>query len=333
MPLFGKKGKAKTEPTRLFYACDIHGSEPTYRKFLNAAKFYEVDALVFGGDLMGKLLIPMVRDTGDTWRARLAGQNHHITSDEEMKEFKKVLQTLGFYWQEMDPDEYRQYEGDQERIDDLFDVLAKKRLAEWVALAEERLAGTPVKIYLCGGNDDTDEVLSALDEVAEDRVVNCENKVVPIDDEHVLATVGYSTPTPWETPRERTEDQIGEVIERLMVDVPDPSRCVFNFHCPPLDSSLDTCLKLDASVWPPTPLIENGQPIYYGAGSQAVTDSLEKYQPTVGLHGHIHESRGAIRFGRTPAYNPGSEYGEGVLRGLIVGISGGQVSGQQFTSG
>jgi Icc-related predicted phosphoesterase len=333
VPLFGKKGKAKGAPTRLFYACDIHGSEPTYRKFLNAAKFYEVDALVFGGDLMGKLLIPMVRDTGNTWRARLAGQNHHITSDEEMQQFKKVLQTLGFYWQEMDPEEYRQYEGDQGRIDDLFDVLAKARLAEWVALAEERLAGTHVKIYLCGGNDDTDEVLSALDEVAQDRVVNSENRVVPIDDEHVLATVGYSTPTPWVTPRERTEDQIAEVIEKLMVDVPDPSRCVFNFHCPPLDSSLDTCLKLDASVWPPTPVIENGQAIYYGAGSQAVTDALEKYQPTVGLHGHIHESRGAIRFGRTPAYNPGSEYGEGVLRGLIVGIRGGEVVGHQFTSG
>ena len=65
MPLFSKKGRRR-EPTRLFYACDIHGSEPTYRKFLNAAKFYEVDALVFGGDLMGKLLIPIVRDAGGT---------------------------------------------------------------------------------------------------------------------------------------------------------------------------------------------------------------------------------------------------------------------------
>src|ERR671934_1595780 len=100
MPLFSRKGRAGATPTRLFYACDIHGSEPTYRKFLNAAKFYEVDALVFGGDLMGKLLIPMVRDAGDTWRARLAGQDHHIRNDEEMAKFKKILQTLGFYWQE-----------------------------------------------------------------------------------------------------------------------------------------------------------------------------------------------------------------------------------------
>ena len=333
MPLFKRRGPAQAEPTRLFYACDIHGSEPTYRKFLNAAKFYEVDALVFGGDLMGKLLIPMVRDAGGTYRARLSGQDHRITTDEEMARFKKVLQTLGFYWQEMDPEEYGTYVGNQEKIDALFDVLAKQRLAEWVGLAEERLAGTDVTVYLCGGNDDTDEVLSALDEAARDRVVNCENRLVPLDDEHVMATIGYSTPTPWDTPRERSDEQIGELIEKLMADVPDPSRCVFNFHCPPLDSSLDTCMKLDASVWPPAPVIENGQPVYYGAGSQAVADALASYQPTVGLHGHIHEARGATKYGRTRAFNPGSEYGEGVLRGLIVAIRGGEVTGHQFTSG
>ena len=330
---FWKKGRTGGEPTRIFYACDIHGSEPTYRKFLNAAKFYEVDALVFGGDLMGKLLIPIVREADGTYRARLQGQNHHIRGDEEMERFKRTLQTLGFYWQEMDPDEYRTYEGQQDRIDTLFDVLAKERLADWVALAEERLEGSGVRAYLCGGNDDTDEVLTALDEAPRDRVVNAENRVVPIDDEHVLVTVGYSTPTPWQTPREKTEPEIAEVIEKVVAEVPDPSRAVFNFHCPPLDSSLDTCLKLDASVWPPTPVIENRQPVYYGAGSQAVTDALRKYQPTVGLHGHIHESRGMNRYGRTPAFNPGSEYGEGVLRGLIVAIRGGEVVGQQFTSG
>ena len=330
---FWKKGRSGGEPTRIFYACDIHGSEPTYRKFLNAAKFYEVDALVFGGDLMGKLLIPIVREGDGSYRASLQGQNHHIRSDDEMEMFKRTLQTLGFYWREMDPDEYRTYEGQQDRIDTLFDVLAKERLADWVALAEERLEGTGVRAYLCGGNDDTDEVLSALDEVPQDRVVNAENRVVPLDDEHVLVTVGYSTPTPWQTPREKTEPEIAEVIEKVVAEVPDPSRAVFNFHCPPLDSSLDTCLKLDASVWPPTPVIENKQPVYYGAGSQAVTDALRRYQPTVGLHGHIHESRGMNRYGRTRVFNPGSEYGEGVLRGLIVAIRGGEVVGHQFTSG
>ena len=129
------------------------------------------------------------------------------------------MQTLGFYWQEMDPEEYASYVGQQDRIDDLFDVLAKQRLADWVALAEDRLAGTQVKVYLCGGNDDTDEVLCALDEAAGERVVNAENRAVPLDDEHEMLTIGYSTPTPWETPRERTDEEIAEVIEKLIPSV------------------------------------------------------------------------------------------------------------------
>ena len=95
MPLLKKRGGAKPVTTRLFYACDIQGSEPTYRKFLNAAKFYEVDALIFGGDLIGKLLVPIVRDIGGTYRARLQGQNHHIVSDEELAQFKRSSRPWG----------------------------------------------------------------------------------------------------------------------------------------------------------------------------------------------------------------------------------------------
>ncbi len=332
MPALLKRGRSARSLTKLFYASDIHGSQPTFRKFLNAANFYEVDALVFGGDLMGKLLVPIVKEAGGSWRARLQGQNHRLADEEELAQFLDRLQTLGFYWKEMEPDEYRQYEGNQEKIDALFDVLAKERLKEWVKLAEDRLAGTPVRVFLCGGNDDTDEVLTALED-AEDRVVNAEDRVVELDDYHLLATIGYSTPTPWETPREKTDEELSVIIKDLLADVAEPERCVFNFHCPPLDSGLDTCLKLDASVWPPTPLLDHGQPIHYGAGSQSVTDALTEYQPTVGLHGHIHESRGTAEFGRTPAFNPGSEYGEGVLRGVIVGIQNGYVKGHQFTSG
>jgi Icc-related predicted phosphoesterase len=331
--LLRRKGRAGGQPTRIFYATDIHGSEPTFRKFLNAARFYQVDALVFGGDLMGKLLVPVVKDGRDGWRASLQGMQHHLQGRDELEAFTRRLETLGFYWKEMDPDEYAWYEDHQERIDALFDELARERLASWVELAEDRLAGTGVRVYLCGGNDDTTAVLGALDQTGLERVVNCEERIVPLDDEHVLVTVGYSTPTPWQTPRERTDDEIGRLIDDLVAGLADPSRAVFNFHCPPLDSGLDTCMKLDASVWPPAPIMENGQPVYYGAGSASVRRALERYQPVVGLHGHIHESRGVARYGRTPALNPGSEYGEGVLHGVIVAIRAGQVIGWQFTSG
>lgn len=333
MPLLRRRGTAGGEPTKLFYATDIHGSEVTWRKFLNAAKFYQVDGLVCGGDLMGKLLIPIVRDADGRQLASLQGHEHTIEGPEELRAFTRRLETLGFYWREFEPDEYASYAGNQDAIEVLFDELAKQRLAAWLELAEERLAGSPVRCYLTGGNDDTDEVLSVLDEFSGERVIAAENEVVELGDGHTMASIGYSTPTPWNTPREASEEEIAEAIERLMAGVGDPSRCVFNFHVPPIDSGLDTCMKLDPSVWPPAPVIRNGQPVYFGAGSRSVAEAIERYQPVVGLHGHIHESRGTMRFGRTPAYNPGSEYGEGVLRGLIVSIRDGQLLGQQFTSG
>ncbi|MEK7784403.1 MAG: hypothetical protein AAB658_03110 [Chloroflexota bacterium] len=51
------------------------------------------------------------------------------------------------------------------------------------------------------------------------------------------------------------------------------------------------------------------------------------------LHGHIHESRGITRLGKTVCINPGSEYGEGILHGVIVNVLDGKIEGYQLTSG
>jgi Icc-related predicted phosphoesterase len=68
-------------------------------------------------------------------------------------------------------------------------------------------------------------------------------------------------------------------------------------------------------------------------GSTAVRAAIEEHQPLLSLHGHIHESGGAVRIGRTLAINAGSEYGEGVLRGVLVTVGGGKVLRYQATTG
>lgn len=330
---FLRRGQGKAATTRIFYATDLHGSEVTWRKFVNAASFYHVDALVCGGDLMGKVVVPLVRTSASSWRASLQGQTHELSGASELADFTARLGTLGHYWVEQDPDEYDSYVADDARVEGLFDQLARKRLADWVALAENKLAGSHIRCLVTGGNDDTDAVLAALDELDTDRVVPCEGRVVGLDDHHSVASLGYSTPTPWHTPRELPDAEIGTRIEKLLTGVGDPGACVFNFHVPPLDSGLDTCVQLDSSVWPPAPVLDGGQPVMFGAGSQSVREAIERYHPLVSLHGHIHESRGTARYAGVPAINPGSEYGEGVLRGAIVTLSGNTVSAVQFTSG
>lgn len=55
MRLFSRK--PSKNPTRLFFATDLHGSERTSRKFINAGRFYDVNGIVMGGDIQGKLMI------------------------------------------------------------------------------------------------------------------------------------------------------------------------------------------------------------------------------------------------------------------------------------
>ncbi len=118
-----------------------------------------------------------------------------------------------------------------------------------------------------------------------------------------------------------------------MAGLPDLGHAIFNFHAPPVDSTLDTCPMLDASTDPPSQIVRGGQPVLYGAGSTAVRAAIDQHQPLLGLHGHIHESQAAARLGRTLCINPGSEYGEGVLRGCLVSLGDGKVKGYQMTAG
>ena len=331
MPLFSKKQHMKA--TRLFFATDLHGSERTYRKFINAGKFYDVDILVMGGDITGKLLIPIIKEKNDHYRASLQGRVEEISTQTELDNLIARLGTLGFYHKILDEAEFRALSADENAVNELFHQLARQRLSNWVDLAEERLVGTEKKCYVTGGNDDAPEVLSAIKREGTLSFFACENEAVQVDDDHTMLSVGYSTPTPWNTPREIPDEQLGEMIEKMVGKVTDLSHTIFNFHDPPVDSTLDTCPMLDWSKDPPEPIIQGGQTVLHGAGSKSVRKAIEKYQPMLSLHGHIHESQSVAKIGRTTCINPGSEYGEGILRGCLVTFVDGRVEGYQMTSG
>jgi len=331
MPFFSKKNNKKA--TRLFYATDIHASERTYRKFINAGKFYDVDVLVMGGDITGKLLIPIIKEGNGHYRATLQGRVEKIDSQAELESLYGRLDTLGFYYRVLDEDEFREIHANEQSVNALFNELARQKLIRWVDLAEERLAGTGKKCFVTGGNDDDPQVLTAIKREDTKSFFACENEMVYVDDDHSMISVGYSTPTPWKTPREVSDEELGVIIENIALKVPDMKKAIFNFHDPPVDSSLDTCPKLDWTKDPPEQIVQGGQVVLFGAGSVSVRHAIEKYQPMLGLHGHIHESQAMAKLGRTTCINPGSEYGEGILRGCLVTFVGGEVQGFQMTSG
>jgi Icc-related predicted phosphoesterase len=324
--------KTRKKLTRLFFATDLHGSERTYRKFVNAGKFYEATVLVMGGDITGKLLIPIIKESNG-YRATLQGRTEHLTTEDELRALQERLGTLGFYYTILDDDAFRVLQSDPKAIEMLFHDLARQRLEAWVELAETRLKGTGIKMFVTGGNDDDPQVLQALHHNNLGSFLACEGQMVNVDDDHTMISVGNSTPTPWKTPREIPEEQLGAIINTMIAKVPNLQRCIFNFHDPPVNSNLDTCPMLDWNTDPPQPIVKAGQLVMQGAGSQVVRLAIEKHQPMLGLHGHIHESQGVAKIGRTTCINPGSEYGEGVLRGCLVTFAEGEIEGFQMTSG
>jgi Icc-related predicted phosphoesterase len=308
---------------RIFFVTDIHGSNLCYRKYLNALKVYGVDVGILLGDLTGKVLVPLVEKAGGGWETTLMGTHRDINSKEELEELKKTIEMLGYYWVHQSPDEFMAYKDDPKKVDSLFKQLMMSRLQEWIALADERLAGTGFKVYMAPGNDDHFEV----DQIIEDSkaIVNCNNKNVMVGG-HEMVTFSWANPTPWNTPREKPDEELEPMLEELISQVKDKSNAIFNFHVPPYGFALDLAPELSKD------LVQAADRKIH-VGSHAVTKMIEKYQPLIGLHGHIHESRGAQKIKRTLIINPGSEYSEGILKGVVIVLDKGKVKDYVFTSG
>jgi Icc-related predicted phosphoesterase len=325
----GRGSGGDPDATTLFFATDLHGSETCFRKFVAAARFYGADLLVLGGDLTGKLVIPLVEQPGGRWRAWVHGRER-LLDEAGAAELERQAQVAGSYTRRMDPEEHRRLEADPEAVEQLFAELMTETLRRWLRYADEKLDGSQVRILTAPGNDDPWMVDDVLREHGGGRVVLAEGEIVEIAPGHELVTSGWTNKTPWNTPREYPEEAIAERLDTLAAGLADPASALFNLHVPPYDSRLDTAPLLGQDLKVKTSM---GGEVTAPVGSTAVRDAIERHQPLLSLHGHIHESGGAVRLGRTLAINAGSEYGEGVLRGVLVTVGGGKVLRYQATTG
>jgi Icc-related predicted phosphoesterase len=219
----------------------------------------------------------------------------------------------------MDREEYQQADGDPLAIQGLFQRHAGARLADWIGLAEERLRGSGVRLYLTGGNDDDPAVLDELEKASGEDVVACEGRVIDLDGEHTMITVGLSTVTPWDTPREATEDEISGAIEASVAGCP-TSRAACSTCTAPRRTrpSTPVCCWMRPNLAPgelPKPVRRGGRFLTTGGGSIAVREAISRYQPTVGLHGHIHESLDASAWADA-LLQPGQRVRAGTAPGL-----------------
>lgn len=315
--------------TTIFFATDLHGSDVCFRKFVAAADFYGADLLILGGDLTGKFVVPIVERPDGRFAAEQFGQET-VLERNDLERFESECAKKGLYARRMTAHEYSRCAAEPAAAAELFGVLMHERLSRWLNYAEERLDSTEVKIVTAPGNDDPFEIDDVIREHGGDRVLLLEDEIYEIAPGHEMLNTGWSNPTPWHTHRELSEPELARKIDAMAVRLKRPEAAIFNIHVPPYDSGLDTAPQLDENIAAVTSM---GAPLSAPAGSTAVREALERYQPLVSLHGHIHEAGGVVRIGRTVAINAGSEYGEGVLRGVLVTVGDGELIRYQQTTG
>lgn len=315
------------DSTRILFATDLHGSSKCFRKFINAAPIYRANVLVLGGDLTGKAIQTIVRQPGGRWRCRFIGSEYDVDGSSELDALERLIEDHGYYPYRADPGEVESLERDG-GMEALFDDLMRQRLNAWLSVADERLRPTGVPLFLMLGNDDFDSLRGVLD--AAPWGVHAEGKVVMLDDRYEMISWGYSNITPWNSHREQTEEQLAATLRQLASGLKDPGQAILNVHVPPFGTQLDDAPMLDADL---RVIQSMGQVKFAAVGSTAVRDFELEAQPLLGLHGHIHESAGIRRLGRTIAINPGSDYSTGALHGALVTLKDGKVAAHQLVRG
>jgi Icc-related predicted phosphoesterase len=310
--------RRKETQTRILFATDMHGSEGVWRKFLNASAMLKVDVAICGGDLTGKMIVPIVKRKDGKYTYYHLKKTHTIDSTELEKAIKEI-KGIGYYPYPTDESEYEEMTENPKKVDEVFHKVMTSTLKNWFDLIPQKVPnGT--KVIVCPGNDDR----TPVDDIVNDHkyVINGEGKVIEIDDHHEMVSCGWVNPSPWKTTREEEEDKLEERLEKYISQVKNMESAIFNFHAPPFQSKLDEAPLLDKDL---NPVIQGGSTVLVPVGSKAVRKTIERHQPFLGLHGHVHECAGSMKIGKTYCVNPGSEYAEGILRAFLIEFKGNQI--------
>jgi uncharacterized protein len=250
-----------------FYASDIHGSEMLWRKFINAAGFYGVEVLIMGGDIAGKAVVPIVQRNTAFYAPAVTGEQ--AFAEDQLPALERRIRDLGLYPHQMTEEKLTAVEHDQGAIDALFLQIMRETLERWLNLADERLRGKGVRLYVMLGNDDEPVLREVL--ASSPLVVDPEDRVVELGEGFQMLSCGFANPTPWHSPREMPEEELERHIEHSVSQLTDPARSVFNLHVPPIRTAIDTAPVIDENL---SPVIQGGSILMGPAGSEALSTDI-----------------------------------------------------------
>lgn len=313
----------------LFYAGDVHGSERCFLRFVNAARFYGVRTLVLGGDITGKVLVPIVRQ-GLTWRCEFLGRQECLRTEAEVAKMERRIRMSGQYPYVCDVDDFQRLMADEGYRRHVFERVMRAAVERWLELAEERLEGAGVRCCIMPGNDDGFFVDEALE--GSRVVVNHDGCAVWLDDRFQMLGCSWSNPTPWRSPREEppgggagAAPRPGRGHGRGAARAPEPQlpRAPARERARPGPRAARGPLRLPRGRRAPDGAgREHGRPPAHREDAAGAVAARARARVA-----------GDRQAEASLCVNPGSDYAGGVLKGCLVTLRPGQVLGFQLVEG
>ena len=305
---------------RLLFVSDMQSSTETWIKAIENSVRQNIDILILAGDHTGKYLAPIV-EKGENWESKVDGKEYIFHSKNEIQQFMQRMGKRGMYTKVMSQPEIDRMRDDPSYFNQVFESIIIKHMRNLLALLKESNLPENTRVLISPGNDDPYCLDDVLFKSQKEHICIGRENIVHIHG-YSIVNFEYSSPTPWNTPRELSEEEIYKRIKNLLDIQKLSTNTVFNFHCPPYGTLIDRAPKLDKTL---KPVIKGGRIKFDNVGSKSIRRLIEDYQPICSLHGHVHESPGRINIGKTVCFNPGSEYERGIFRGYLIEISNGKI--------
>lgn len=308
---------------RILFISDLHGADVIFRKSLKAIERYGASVLILAGDLTSKDIRPIIKKTEASFLVNYGNKNE-LVSATEIKQLEYEMSSMGHYFFHCTESEFEILKEDKEKIFKIMDKKILERLESWTETITRQVDLTEKVVFITPGNDDILQIDELLKVYEKKGIQSNLSQPYKFPTGNEMITLDYSNPTPWDTPREASEKELSKMIKGKVNKLKNPEKAIFNFHCPPFKTKIDLAPELDKNL---KLVIVPGTDTRIHVGCRAVRESIEKYQPVLGLHGHIHESPGLDHIGKTVCLNTGSEYWNGILHGYIIDIvSNGNIS-------
>ncbi len=311
----------------LFFTADLQGSMDCWKKLLNAADLFRVDALIVGGNLTGSALQSIVREKGDTWHTMLGSAPLRVKGREKLSGLEERIRNMGRYPCMVSSEEAQELAQSVSLRQKRLELEVSLILRRWLELAEKKLRKKGVRLVMLPGEEDPLFIDTIIKESS--AVQWAQGEIIDLTPTNKMISEGASCCKDRGDGYRFSDEEIFHHLQNRVNELGELYNHIFTIQVPPRDAALSDAPRLNCARE------QGGREQHpHLSGCAAVRRFIETYQPLLSLHGYPRGRENTFtHIGRTLCLVPGSGRREGLLTGYLVTLNRSEIQDFQPIQG